>query len=206
MAYIYKITNKINNKSYIGKTEYANPETRWKQHIAESKKERFSYRALYAAMRKYSVENFDFSIIEETDDPCEREQYYIQLYDTYHNGYNETLGGDGKAYLELPEQEIIQYYLNHNLVTTAKHFGHDVETINKVLYKNNIQKHSASQAVCNVSSYPVAQIDKVTNEIIQIFPSVAAAEKATGNNKHIADVVNGKRKTAQGYRWEKIEK
>lgn len=39
MAYIYKITNKLNGKSYIGKTELNNPIDRYKEHIADSKKE-----------------------------------------------------------------------------------------------------------------------------------------------------------------------
>ena len=38
MGYIYKITNKINNKKYIGKTEYAEPIKRFKEHISDSKK------------------------------------------------------------------------------------------------------------------------------------------------------------------------
>ena len=205
MAYIYKITNKINQKKYIGKTEKVNPEERWKEHLRDAKREYRKNRALYRAINKYGAENFTFEIIEETDIPNEKEQYYIQFYDTYHNGYNETLGGDGASYLELPEQEICQYYLQNSLKATVKFFGHDKKTIQKVLYKNNIPLRESTERMLLATSYAVAQIDPNTNEIIHIFSSLSEAEKATGNTHHIADVIHGKRKTCKGYKWKKIE-
>lgn len=57
-----------------------------------------SNKALYCAMRKYGLENFTFELIEEINDYSisgEREKFFIQLYNSYHNGYNETPGGDG---------------------------------------------------------------------------------------------------------------
>ena len=46
-------------------------------------------------MRKYGIENFTFSVIEECSQEQlnEREIYWIEYYDTYKNGYNSTLGG-----------------------------------------------------------------------------------------------------------------
>lgn len=38
MAFIYKITNQINNKLYIGKTSLSSVEERFKEHIQDSKK------------------------------------------------------------------------------------------------------------------------------------------------------------------------
>ena len=102
MGYIYKIENNINNKIYIGKTE------------------KYLTRALYKAINKYGVENFTFTVIEETNDCENREKYYIALYDTFKNGYNETLGGDGKARLQLNEKRVCTYYKNHTLKETAK--------------------------------------------------------------------------------------
>lgn len=205
MAYIYKITNLINQKSYIGKTEYNPPERRWRQHQQESKKDRSKHRALYKAINKYGLSNFVFEVIEETMTPNEREQYYIQYYDTFHHGYNETLGGDGTAYLELPEKEICAYYLvPHTLKETASFFNHDKETIKKVLYKNNISLHSNQEIGLLKKSYTVAKINPKTNEIIQIYPSIQAAEQDNGNTRHIADVIHGKRKTCKGFIWKKI--
>ena len=122
MAYIYKIENNINHKIYIGKTEHINPLKRWAEHKADSKNPQRNHRALYRAMNKYGIENFTFTILEETENPEEREIYYIQFYDSYHFGHNETLGGDGRKYLELLEQEICKFYSNHTLKETALHF------------------------------------------------------------------------------------
>lgn len=76
MGYIYKITNDINQKSYIGKTEYS-IEKRFKEHCSESEQERSWNRPLYRAMRKYGIEHFSISLIEETDNTAEAEQYWI---------------------------------------------------------------------------------------------------------------------------------
>lgn len=203
MAYIYKITNQINQHSYIGKTEYVNPSRRWKEHLSEATKQRFNHRAIYKAIQKYGKENFTFEVLEETNNPNEREQYYICKYNTYHNGYNETLGGDGAQCLELPEKEICLYYLNHSLTETAKYFFHDRETIKKVLYKNNIPFHTHQEGILLTTSYPVVKIDPKTNEIIQIYSSLSEAEKDNGNTQHIGDVIKGRRKTCKGYKWKK---
>ena len=57
MAYIYKITNTINGKMYIGKTELT-IEKRFQQHCKDSQRDKMSNRPLYKAMRKYGVEFF----------------------------------------------------------------------------------------------------------------------------------------------------
>lgn len=93
---IYKITNKINNKSYIGCSK--NIEHRWIAHKSESILEhnpQYNY-SIHKAFRKYGLDNFDFSILELTSESqlFEKEKYWINYYNTYENGYNETIGGD----------------------------------------------------------------------------------------------------------------
>lgn len=97
---IYKITNKINNKAYIGKS--SNIENRWKYHIQRKDYEKEYEKPLYRAFRKYGIENFNFEIIEILNDldykekSNDRECYWINFYNTYgSNGYNGTKGGDG---------------------------------------------------------------------------------------------------------------
>ena len=51
-------------------------------------------------MRKYGIEHFHISLIEETNNPNEREKYWIEQKRTFKNGYNATKGGDGTAYLD----------------------------------------------------------------------------------------------------------
>ena len=86
---IYKITNKINNKIYIGQSN--NPIRRFSEHKYNN-----SNSVIHRAINKYGVNNFTFEIIEE-DIPNynEREKYWIKFYDCKcPNGYNETDGGE----------------------------------------------------------------------------------------------------------------
>lgn len=208
MPYIYKITNQINNKCYIGQTVRTDPFVRWQEHLRSRFYERCANRALYRAMNKYGIEAFIFEVIEEVpiDLVNEKEQYYIQYYNSFHNGYNETLGGDGRGLLELPEDEICQFYLNClSVQKTAQHFKHDRTTIQQVLYKYNIPTLSSSKIAKINQGNAVAQIDKDTNKIIRIFATVGEADRATGGSKHIGSVCQGKRKTAAGYKWKYVK-
>lgn len=91
MYYIYLITDNINFKHYVGFTN--NPKRRWSSHKQMAHK-----RPLYESMRKYGVENFTFKVIYEHEDRnhvlLEMEPYYINLYNSYNDGYNCTLGGE----------------------------------------------------------------------------------------------------------------
>lgn len=90
---IYKITNKVNGKIYIGQSIHIYQ--RWNEHKRKFKKGN-SY--LYKAIRCYEIDNFAFEIVCE----CEKEQLnelekkYISHFnsDKRENGYNLTKGGD----------------------------------------------------------------------------------------------------------------
>ena len=96
MGYIYKITNIVNNKLYIGQTRKT-IEERFQMHIKKAKQHTNRY--LYDAMNKYGYDNFIPSEIEECDDSLldEREIYWIAYYNTTNKqyGYNMTIGGGG---------------------------------------------------------------------------------------------------------------
>ena len=63
MAYIYIITNIINNKQYVGKTS-KDIQRRFNEHISKSKDEN-NIQPLYRAIRKYGIENFSLELLEE---------------------------------------------------------------------------------------------------------------------------------------------
>lgn len=94
---IYKIQNKVTNKVYIGYTENFN--SRMRQHKRKASKELNEKSKLYSAMKKYGIENFEFTIIYQSKDRdyCKlvMENYFICMYDSYNTGYNMTLGGEG---------------------------------------------------------------------------------------------------------------
>ena len=94
MKAIYKITNKLNNKSYIGQSN--NPMERWKQHkwralqaIDKGKS------AIHDALREVGIDNFSFEIIGWFKDYNEKEKYYIKYFNSLvPNGYNIMEGGE----------------------------------------------------------------------------------------------------------------
>lgn len=115
---IYKITNKINNHAYIGQS--VDIEKRWNKHINHDSAD--ADYPLYRAFKKYGVDNFHFEIIEtcNVDELNDREIYWIEYYDTFKNGYNQTMGGQGlkgcgsKLTIDQVE-EISELLRQHNL-------------------------------------------------------------------------------------------
>lgn len=94
MTGIYKITNNINGHSYIGQSIHV--EERFKEHKKPYNWNKEKNKLLYIAFQKYGLENFSFDIIEECQ-PNQldiKEQYWIDYYNTYQNGYNLTTGGE----------------------------------------------------------------------------------------------------------------
>lgn len=99
MYLIYKHTNKINGKSYIGLTSLS-LEERLQGHINDVKYG--SDRKFHQAIRKYGIENFHSEVLENNiqtyEKACEREIFWIKELETFYitnKGYNMTEGGDG---------------------------------------------------------------------------------------------------------------
>ena len=99
---IYRHT--INKKSYIGYSSKT-LEERLKDHIKESING--SDRHFHRAIRKYGTEHIISEVIDTVvsrETALEKERHYITIHDTFRNGYNMTLGGDGgntkKGYTE----------------------------------------------------------------------------------------------------------
>ena len=105
--YIYKITNKINNKTYIGKSK--NPSQRFKRHLYVSSHKDGAgpnqFQPIHAAIAKYGSDNFSLDIIDECDSETEifiKEVYWISYYKSNmkkysDTGYNLTDGGEGAS-------------------------------------------------------------------------------------------------------------
>lgn len=216
MAYIYKITNDINGKMYIGKTEFPDPYERWKEHLNDYKKARCKKRPLYEAINKYGETHFHFEVIEETDAPEEREQYWINKLHTYIGfkdckGYNATLGGDGKSYLNLNEEAIIKYHTEEaNYLTgiTANYFNVSAKTIKKILKKYNIPwivLNDSGKMINFKETGVVIQVNKDNKYIINVFTGTKEVEDILNmNNKVINEACSCRGSTphyAYGYLW-----
>jgi hypothetical protein len=147
MGYIYKITNTLNNKIYIGQT-IKTVQKRFTQHKNNSNKEYFSQIVLYKAFNKYGIENFTCEEIEEVPNNRldEREKYWIEYYDSYFNGYNSTLGGRATQLYNWDVDDIIEKYLSlKSARAVAKAVGCDHSTIDRILNENNVKRFTASQ-------------------------------------------------------------
>lgn len=92
---IYCIENTINHKKYIGKSN--NIYKRWYEERRGLEKEYFHNIHLQRAWNKYGEDAFEFYIIEQCEESilAEREQFWISNFNTYYDGYNQTLGGEG---------------------------------------------------------------------------------------------------------------
>ena len=103
MHYIYKYTNKINGKVYIGQTN--NLQKRFNGHKSEAfnPKSKGYNLPFHCAIRKYGIKTFIYEVLEEIEDGesqdfiNDREIFFIDFYHslTTENGYNLTVGGDG---------------------------------------------------------------------------------------------------------------
>lgn len=106
MGYIYKITNTVTNKMYIGQT-CKDINTRWRNHISSIKNER-GCPALRDAIKKHGFDKFEFKLLLICFDDCiyDIERYYIAKFNTrVPNGYNISPGGMGGGFTGLQHTE-----------------------------------------------------------------------------------------------------
>lgn len=180
MYSVYIIKNIVNEKVYIGKT-FKSLQERLADHINSSKKPKANKRLLYAAMNKYGIEKFYIECLEcnLTDiQACEKESYYIQKYKSYIgfnncNGYNMTLGGDGRSWTDYVR--VVEVYLknNKNQTKTAQLLGCSKKTVRRA---------------CKLLNVPIkANIKKVflydkDGSLLQEFPFLKDAVQFCINN------------------------
>lgn len=207
MAFIYKITNTINNKIYIGKTE-RDIKTRWEEHLRHIST--YPNIPLYRAMKKYGIEVFNVEQIEECPDSQvnERESYWILYFDTYKNGYNCTKGGDGslKEYDENELQDIIQrYQQGERLDKLCKEYHHKYDAIKKRLTERGI--------VINTNAGPqklskkIYAINPLTLQVEAEYESISEAGRAIAINakpQNVAKLISKYKDTgiiSHGFLW-----
>lgn len=100
-GFIYKITNQVNKRIYVGQTKLT-IQRRFREHKQSAKDNKKKGYKLYNAMNKYGADKFSIEVIETIQASTiselksllnEREMYWIKQYNSYNSGYNSNLGG-----------------------------------------------------------------------------------------------------------------
>lgn len=206
---IYKIYNDINDKLYIGKT-LSTIEERFKQHCVDRNRRQYEKRPLYNAMNKYGVEHFYIELIEECDLELlsQRECYWIEFYDTYHNGYNATKGGDGRQLYDY--NLIVDLYKSGLLIKEiSQKIGCDAIVIRNALkladinsFTNAIEKNSKGISAYDLNNVLIKQFDSLSDAARWLIEEkIAQTDEIKNVVTAIGRVAQGKRKTAYKMYW-----
>lgn len=193
MGFIYKITNTVNGKIYIGQTHRTIAE-RWQEHCTTTHDT-----AINRAFKKYGLSKFSISEVEECSNEIldEREIYWINYYNSYNNGYNSTIGGGGAykySYLEIANT----FIKTNSVAETANIIGCSSETVKKALRANNLEYALTSEI-------EIEMIDPETLVVLKSFKSLTEATKYNSEWQigTLSGAVSGYRNSAYGYFWRK---
>lgn len=220
MYYIYKVTNKINGKIYIGQTN--NFEKRKREHLTDK---RTNHQAFKRALNKYGEDGFDWKIIDKCLTKNEinlKEKYYIKFYNSkVPNGYNIADGGEGGSNWNL--RPIVMLDLNGNFI---KHYDYIVQCENEMnlnhstisaccknkekryknylfMYEEDYMKKGPIQYIKPKPSRSrqVLQYDLQGNFIKEYISATNASKELNITRSAITYCALGKYHTAGGYIW-----
>ena len=224
---IYKITNKINGKIYIGQTTRSLKQ-RWKDHRCEAKDCKRG-RAIHRAIHKYGVENFTIEQIDcaiTQEELNEKERYWIKYYESNTSkGYNLTDGGDCFKMTESVKLKLSEF-AKTRVGDKNSHYGVPmslenrlkISAVNKLRTgeKNSFYgKHHTEESKQkmrgkrpSISGAKNPKAKKVLCvETGSVYECGAIASKETGvNYSSLRNCCQGNRKTAGGYHWRYIDK
>lgn len=218
---IYMISNRINNKKYIGQT--INYDKRMKEHIYG--RNTINNSVIDRSIKKYGKESFDFIIIDKAYDQESadgKERHYIKLYNSLKpNGYNILKGGRNqqgswnskKVYMyslkgdfeqEFDSAQEIErwsnsFYLREGVRDCCNHKRYKYK--DKVFLYEYHQKINEYKKPKSSRSKKVYQFDK-TGNLIASFDSLQVASIETNTSRtSISGCLRGDYKTANGFIW-----
>jgi len=216
MGWIYIITNKLNNKCYIGQTRQKNPNRRWNQHRNDSRG------ILKKAFEKYGITNFEFKTLYEVpnEDLNKNEQKEIQERNTIApNGYNLQDGGRCHDVHPLTREKQRERWGPTHSLWNQKHseetkhkisiatrgennpmYGkkHTAEVLD-LLSKNNHMNGKTGGLAPSAKKVDAFSLD---GEFLESFDSIKEASESIGRSEAcISSCLGGRLKTAGGFLW-----
>lgn len=225
MGFIYKITNIISKKCYIGETKKTNPELRWNEHKRKIEKG-IGCPALQDAVRKYGIDKFKFEILIICFDE-NRYEFEIEYINKYNsmvpNGYNLTKGGEGGGFYGKKHTETIRKKISQTNIlryTNNPELGKEISEKNKILMNDIYIKNKITKSVLNTERCKILKEQKLSfkhlkvkvlqfsidNIFIKNYDSIKEAEKDTNvKAKNISKAINNKIKSSGGFLWKRAE-
>lgn len=194
---IYKITNKLNGKSYVGLTKQPLA-ARLRAHFSNSKTHNNTY--IKKAIQKYGKDAFTVSCLGEycsLEQLNDAESYYIDFYNTLApNGYNLQTGGNSHTVSDITRKKLSDSHKGlkyPNFIRTTPPWNKGTKGISTSGFKKgHIGYHSRPEQVVVCSN-------GVTYQSI----SIAARSLGTSSGK-ICAVLNGKRNHTKGFTFKRV--
>jgi len=202
--FIYKVTNKINGKIYIGQTARS-VKKRWLEHI----RYKGTNCLLSKAIKKYGKESFTIKVIEvcnSINKLNKKEQYWIKFYNSQiPNGYNLTTGGKNCQHSDISRKKI-----------SVSHFGKNNGMFGKcgrlnpmfgIRGKNHHWFNKKHSKKSKLKMSEVAKKRKIKClELNKIYYSIkSAAEELSLQKSNICKVLTSERSHTGGYSFKYLE-
>jgi len=212
MGYIYCISNKINNKKYIGQNIEKDIHERWKSHLKKGSNCRY----LKYAFQKYGKDNFNFEIICICfDNDCDKyEEEYMKKFNTIvPNGYNLREAGNNGNHNEQTKKKISESLTLHHskLSSEQKQKISDKRSgKNNCNYGKKFSEEHKQKISNNRKDKRKVNCYNLDNELIATFESLSDAAKAV-NCKYSSSISHcclekyKNCKTAYGFIWKYAE-
>ena len=199
---VYKHTNKLNGKVYIGQT-CQNPKYRWGSNGSGYKR----IPHFWNAIQKYGWENFEHEVLFDNlnrEDASRLEIELIAMYDSVNpeNGYNTSTGGFfGVVGFEMTDEckrKISESLKGVPKSETAKQNMSKAKT--GVPGKPRSEEHQSK--IIAATMIPIIQISK-NGEVVAEYPSISEAARIMELSKGaICSCCKKKRKTVGGFKWQ----
>lgn len=189
---IYKITNLLNGKVYVGQTT--------KELRVRLYNHRNNKRSLISkALNKYGEDNFKIEIIDTAtskEDLDEKEMYWIQFYNCIApKGYNLTLGGEGTVGYHLSEE-------TKEKISNANKGRRMTDEARKAISIGHIGLKVSEETKMKMSKSMTTKRKVKCVETDEIFDSVTTAcRKYNLDKSTVCAVCNGRRKKTGGFTW-----